>query len=58
MRSGGVIAFHDAVKAPGHPEGPAKVVDELFRANEQAGWNIVDEIDTLVVVERQGRGRP
>jgi hypothetical protein len=33
--------------------GPTSVVDELFRDRPPAGWRISEEVDTLVVVERE-----
>jgi predicted O-methyltransferase YrrM len=49
---GGLVVFHDAIRKPRHPEGPAAAVDALFRVGRREGWKVVDEIDTLVVVER------
>jgi predicted O-methyltransferase YrrM len=51
----GAVAFHDA--RAGRPDGdgspgPTGVVDELFRAGP-SDWTIVEEIDTLVVVQRK-----
>ncbi len=55
VRPGGAIAFHDArLDRPdgwGGP-GPTSVVNELFRDRPPAGWRIIDEVATLVVVER------
>ena len=54
---GGVVAFHDAAVFPGGwPQehwGPVKLVNSLFREKHLPGWKIVQEIDSLVVVERQ-----
>jgi len=50
--SDGLVAFHDAVRVLGHPDGPARVVDDLFRGRPLPGWTIVEEIDSLVVVCR------
>lgn len=53
--SGGVVAFHDAAVFPGGPQpdwGPVKLVDRLFRGKTLLGWRIVEQIDSLVVVER------
>lgn len=54
---GGVVAFHDA--RAGHPgggdrlEGPTAVVDALFRGPDAVDeWRIVDEVDSIVAVER------
>jgi predicted O-methyltransferase YrrM len=53
----GVVAFHDARIFPGgwcQPDwGPVKVVDTLFRARAFDGWRVVQEADSLVVVERR-----
>ena len=53
---GGVVAFHDAaIFTGGWPQpdwGPVKVVDRLFRTRALPGWKIVQEVDSLVVVER------
>lgn len=55
---GGVVAFHDArLGLPGGQggPGPTAVVTDLFRSGSPpAGWGIVDEVDTLVVVRRDG----
>jgi predicted O-methyltransferase YrrM len=51
---GGAVTFHDARAAhdggQGSP-GPTAVVDQVFRATN-SGWRIVEEIDSLVVVQR------
>jgi predicted O-methyltransferase YrrM len=57
VRPGGAVAFHDARPSrsePGSP-GPTRVVDELFRgARPVPGWTLAEEVDTLVVVRRDG----
>ena len=57
VRPGGAVAFHDARPSdvePGSP-GPMQVVDDLFRGPQPvAGWTLADEVDTLVVVTRDG----
>ena len=54
--SGGIVAFHDAATFKGgwaRPDwGPVKVVNRLFRSSALPGWSIVDEVDSLVVVQR------
>lgn len=54
---GGVAMFHDARVFPdGWPDesdGPVQVVNDLFRAGRNAGWRVVDEVDSLVVVRRE-----
>jgi predicted O-methyltransferase YrrM len=53
---GGIVAFHDAaVFEGGWPQpnwGPVRVVNRLFRSRALSGWRIVQEVDSLVVVER------
>jgi hypothetical protein len=53
---GGVVVFHDARVFPGgwpQPNwGPVKLVDALFRRGTPQTWTIVDEVDSLVVVQK------
>lgn len=53
---GGVILFHDARLFEGgwtsSEYAPVKLVDELFRRDRIPGWMIVEEVHSLVVVER------
>jgi predicted O-methyltransferase YrrM len=54
---GGVVTFHDARSGhPGGPHahpGPTAVVDSLFRGDAPVdGWRIVEEVDSVVAVER------
>lgn len=53
---GGVVAFHDArVFTGGWTDdnvGSVKVVRELFRDRVNEDWEIVDEVDSLVIVRR------
>jgi len=53
---GGVVAFHDARIFPRgwtQPDwGPVRVVERLFRGQPASGWQIVQETDSLVVVQR------
>jgi len=55
----GVVVFHDArLFANGwtSPEyGPVRFVDRAFRNNASSLWTIVYEVDSLVVVTRNGR---
>jgi Methyltransferase domain len=55
---GGAVLFHDARLFDGGwtsaAYGPVKLVDELFRCKRLPGWIIVEEIHSLVVVERAG----
>jgi predicted O-methyltransferase YrrM len=46
---GGVVAFHDA-RGPSGSAGPTRVVAELFRDRDPWEWQIVDEVDRMVVV--------
>jgi predicted O-methyltransferase YrrM len=60
VRQGGAVAFHDARRdAPdgaGSP-GPTSVAEELFRdPAPPPGWRLTDELDTTVVVRREGVG--
>jgi predicted O-methyltransferase YrrM len=53
---GGIVVFHDAAVFPGGwPQkdwGPVRLVDKLFREQPLPGWKIVQQVDSLVVVER------
>jgi predicted O-methyltransferase YrrM len=53
---GGVVALHDAAVFPGgwtrQDWGPVKLVDRLFRRQALPQWKIVQEVDSLVVVQR------
>jgi len=53
---GGCVAFHDArVFEGGWPranDGPVRVVNGLFRETPLPGWEIVDEVHSLVIVRR------
>jgi len=55
----GVAVFHDArIFENGwtSPEyGPVRFVDRMFRNNAPSPWTIVHEVDSLVVVTRNGR---
>jgi predicted O-methyltransferase YrrM len=54
---GGIIAFHDArVFVNGWPtdqDGPVRVVNLLFRGAANPEWAIVEEVDSIVFVERR-----
>jgi predicted O-methyltransferase YrrM len=56
IRKGGLVAFHDARTFPsGWPSsdwGPVKLVNILFRENPNPDWKIIEEVDSLVVVQR------
>jgi len=53
---GGCVVFHDAREfADGWPvatDGPVRVVNALFREKPIPGWEIAEEVDSLVVVRR------
>jgi predicted O-methyltransferase YrrM len=53
---GGVAAFHDArTFTAGWTQkdwGPVKVVNDLFRKQTIYDWQILDEVDSLVIVQR------
>jgi predicted O-methyltransferase YrrM len=56
LRPEGIVAFHDARTFEGGwtstSDGPVKVVNEMFRSRQMTGWQIVDEVHSLVVVRR------
>ncbi len=56
LRSGGRVAFHDArIFKDGWPQegdGPVKVVNSLFRERRVPDWRIIEEVHSLVIVER------
>jgi len=55
---GGLALFHDArVFENGWPTpdyGPVRAVNELFRNGKTEDWRVVDEVDSLVVLQRAG----
>jgi hypothetical protein len=57
VKPSGVVVFHDARLFDGgwtSPNyGPVKLVDRLFRTGKPSEWKIVEEIHSLLVVERQ-----
>lgn len=57
ITEGGIFAFHDARTFPGgwtcHLDGPVKLVDGLFRNNHLSGWEILDQVHSLVLVRRR-----
>jgi hypothetical protein len=56
IATGGIVVFHDARVFPGgwtKPDwGPVKLVNDLFRGTGLRGWSIVQEVDSVVVVQR------
>jgi MMP 1-O-methyltransferase len=57
--AGGIVLFHDArLFRDGWTTseyGPVKLVNDLFRRQRAAGWAIVDEVDSIIVVEKSER---
>lgn len=53
---GGVVALHDARTFAGGwttaASGPVELVDQLFRHRPVRGWKIVDEVHSLVIIQR------
>jgi hypothetical protein len=56
VRPGGRVAFHDArIFENGWPrkgDGPVNLVKSLFRDQQLPNWRIIDEVHSLVIVER------
>lgn len=56
VQAGGIAIFHDARSFQGgwvkRDYGPLKLVDRLFRNAGAPGWQIAEEVDSLVAVER------
>ena len=56
VRSGGVALFHDACLFQGGwttaEYGPVRFANRFFRSGKAAGWRIVEEVDSLLVLER------
>jgi predicted O-methyltransferase YrrM len=57
VKPGGIVAFHDARVFPEGwtaPDwGSVHVVQTLFRNQAHPDWKIIDEVDSLVIVQRQ-----
>jgi hypothetical protein len=57
VKPGGVVIFHDARVFEGGwtspANGPVKLVDRLFRKETSPDWFIVEEVHSLLVVERR-----
>jgi predicted O-methyltransferase YrrM len=53
---GGIVAFHDARLFPngwtGSDWGPVRVVRKLFYEDQNRHWKILDEVDSLLIVQR------
>jgi predicted O-methyltransferase YrrM len=53
---GGIVIFHDARlfeagwTSPNY--GPVRLVDELFRTQNTSDWNVMEEMHSILVVER------
>jgi predicted O-methyltransferase YrrM len=58
---GGIVAFHDARLFPAGwtspAYGPVKFVNRAFREARQSGWEIMDEVDSLVVLRKNSEAR-
>jgi len=56
VRPGGVALFHDACLFQGGwttaEYGPVRFANRFFRSGKAAGWRIVEEVDSLLVLER------
>jgi predicted O-methyltransferase YrrM len=54
--TGGLVAFHDARLFPSGwtapDQGPVKFINRHFREASQPGWNLIDEVDSLVFLRR------
>jgi len=52
----GIVAFHDGRIFPNgwttEETGSVRVVNELFKSGNNPNWRIVNEVDSLVVVQR------
>ena len=57
VKPGGIAIFHDARLFEGGwttpAYGPVKLVDRLFRKGTSPDWSIVEEVHSLLVVERR-----
>jgi predicted O-methyltransferase YrrM len=57
LKPGGVAVFHDACIFEGGwttpAYGPVKLVDRLFRKRTSPDWSIVEEVHSLLVVQRR-----
>jgi hypothetical protein len=55
IAEGGIVAFHDARVFPnGWTDGDwgsVRVVDELFKSASNPCWQIVEEADSVVIVQ-------
>ena len=56
VRRGGIVALHDARTFPAgwtsQSDGPVKLVDGFLRTRQAGGWEIVEEVHSLVVARR------
>jgi hypothetical protein len=56
---GGIVVFHDARLFPSgwtsSVYGPVRFINRFFREATQPGWEIIDEVDSLVFVAKIGR---
>lgn len=58
----GIVAFHDARLFPAGwtspAYGPVKFINRFFRESSQAGWAIIDEVDSLVMLRKSSSATP
>ncbi|WP_442948499.1 class I SAM-dependent methyltransferase [Nostoc sp.] len=56
IEDGAIIAFHDGrLFSNGwttQDTGSVRVVNQLFRHNQNSVWQIIDEVDSLVIVQK------
>jgi predicted O-methyltransferase YrrM len=54
--SGGIAVFHDARIFPNGwtkaDWGPVRVVNQIFRENSNPDWRIIDEVDSMVFLQK------
>jgi predicted O-methyltransferase YrrM len=54
---GGIVIFHDARVFPNGwvkpNDGPVRVVNQLFRKSSTSEWKIIEEVHSMVIVQRQ-----
>jgi predicted O-methyltransferase YrrM len=57
VRPGGVVVFHDARLFENGwttpDDGPVRVVNALFRNSQLPGWQILQEVDSILIVQRR-----
>jgi hypothetical protein len=57
VKPGGVVIFHDACLFDDGwtsvEYGPVRLINRLFRNGNVPGWRVVDEVHSLIVIERE-----